>query len=120
MILFKNIVIICFFLLWPVFNCFALLFLIRYGEYIGTFTDSSLVGPYLFSTEVSATSPAGNHLTRFRQFTGLIFYPHKTGAGGQCPGDGKDDCKAAKDLIRRLSEIIERCCKSTAEPEEIK
>lgn len=101
-----------------------------YGEYVGKFTDTSLVGPYLFSTEVSATSPAGNHVTRSRQFTGLIFYPRKIdkdriSGGGSVHNHGKgvdkdDDCKTAKDLIRQLSEIIERCCESNAEQEKIK
>ncbi len=29
------------------------------GEYSGVFSDTPLVGPYLFSTEVTATSPGG-------------------------------------------------------------
>jgi len=78
------------------------------GEYRGDFTDTPLVGPYLFSTEVSATSPGGNRVTRFRQLTGLIFYPGRPG-GHNGTGD-KGDCKQAHELIRRLSEIIERCC----------
>jgi hypothetical protein len=78
------------------------------GEYRGDFTDTPLVGPYLFSTEVTATSPGGNRVTRFRQFTGLIFYPGRPGGHGGTGGKG--DCKEARELIRRLSEIIERCC----------
>jgi len=85
------------------------------GEYIGDFSDTSLVGPYLFSTEVMATSPGGNRVTRFRQFTGLIFYPGRPGGGGGGhdgdEGGEKDDCKEARELIRRLSEILERCCR---------
>jgi hypothetical protein len=78
------------------------------GEYRGDFTDTPLIGPYLFSTEVSATSPGGNRVTRFRQFTGLIFYPGRPGGHNGTGGNG--DCKEARELIRRLSEIIERCC----------
>ncbi|HWT00246.1 MAG TPA: M64 family metallopeptidase [Pyrinomonadaceae bacterium] len=88
------------------------------GEYRGDFSDTPLVGPYLFSTEVTATSPGGNRVTRFRQFTGLIFYPGRPdgggggggGHGGGGGGGGEGDCKEARELIRRLSEIIERCC----------
>jgi hypothetical protein len=78
------------------------------GAYEGVFTDTSLCGPYLFSTEVSATSPAGHLVTRFRQLTGVIFYPDKTGGGGQT--GGAEDCREVQVLIRRLGEIIERCC----------
>ncbi len=83
------------------------------GEYSGVFSDTPLVGPYLFSTEVTATSPGGNRVTRFRQLTGLIFYQGRPGGGGDGHDGGggdKGDCKEARELIRRLSEIIERCC----------
>jgi hypothetical protein len=80
-----------------------------YGEYRGDFSDTPLVGPYLFSADVSATSPGGNHVTRFRQFTGLIFRQDKGGGGQTGPG-GTGDCEEARRLIQRLSEIIERCC----------
>ncbi len=80
------------------------------GEYRGEFADTPLVGPYLFSADVSATSPGGNHVTRFRQFTGLIFYQDKTGGGGQPGTGGNGDCKELLVLIRRLTEVIERCC----------
>ena len=83
------------------------------GEYRGDFADTPLVGPYLFSTEVTATSPGGNRVTRFRQLTGLIFYPGRPGGGDGHDGGGdgdKGDCKEARELIRRLAEIIERCC----------
>lgn len=79
------------------------------GTYRGDFTDTAAVGPYLFSTEVAATSPGGNHVTRFRQFTGIIFHPDKTGGGQTHPG-GRGDCEEARVLIRKLAEIIERCC----------
>jgi hypothetical protein len=86
------------------------------GSYRGIYTDTPLAGPYLFSTEVSATSPGGSHVTRFRQLTGLIFYPGKTGGGGETggggrPGGGSEDCKKeVRVLIQKLGEIIERCC----------
>ena len=78
------------------------------GEYRGDFTDTPQVGPYTFSTEVSATSPGGNRVTRFRQFTGLIFYPGKP--DGHDGSGGHDDCREARELIRRLNKVIERCC----------
>lgn len=78
------------------------------GEYRGNFIDTPLVGPYTFSTEVSATSPGGNRVTRFRQLTGLIFYPGRP--GGQDGTGSHDECKEARELIRRLNRIIERCC----------
>lgn len=87
------------------------------GEYRGDFKDTPLVGPYLFSTEVTATSPGGNRVTRFRQFTGLIFYPGRPGGGdngggheGGGDGGDKDDCQEARELLKRLAAIIERCC----------
>jgi hypothetical protein len=89
------------------------------GEYRGDYWDTPLVGPYHFSTEVSAQSPAGHPVTRFRQFTGLIFVRRPPGSddpgghdpgGGHGPGGSDADCKEARELIRRLAAIIEHCC----------
>ena len=88
------------------------------GEYRGDYTDTPLVGPYHFSTEVTAKSPAGHPVTRFRQLTGLIFLhrPGGDGGSGHPGGPGgpggphSGDCKEARELLRRLAVIIEHCC----------
>ena len=76
--------------------------------YTGTFAETPLVGPYHLSVEVSAVSPGGNRVTRFRQFTGLIFHPGRGGGGG----DGHD-CREMAVLLRRVAELAERCCGSS-------
>lgn len=79
------------------------------GRYRGTFTATHLVGAYQFAVEVTATSPAGHRVTRFRQLCGLIFLP-TTGGGGH-GGDGSEDCcREMTVLLRRLLEVVERCC----------
>ena len=45
------------------------------GTYEGTYVDTPLIGPYLFTAEVSARTPLGHAVTRFRQLTGIIFKP---------------------------------------------
>jgi hypothetical protein len=92
----------------------------EHGAYRGLFTDTPLVGPYLVTAEVSATSPAGNHLTRYRQMSTVIFIPGAgggTGPGGGHPGGGgggclnEKECEEARRLLRRLEVLLERCCK---------
>lgn len=87
------------------------------GIYRGPFTDTPLVGPYLVIADVSATTPAGKHITRYRQMTGLIFRPGKGGGGDHPPGGpGGDECKEARELIRRLTAFVEKCCAEKDEP----
>ncbi len=90
------------------------------GAYRGVYTDTPLVGPYQFSTEVTAKTPAGHPVTRFRQMTGLIFVhrPGGDGPGGQPGGPGPAECKEARELIRRLAEIIEHCCAGERKPQQ--
>jgi hypothetical protein len=95
------------------------------GSFSGVFADTGLLGPYLISAEVSATTPLGNRVTRYRHMTGIIFRPGSQtgggddgGRGGGGDGSGGDgdggwtdeDCKAAHDLLRRLDVLIKKCC----------
>jgi hypothetical protein len=104
------------------------------GSYSGVFADTGLLGPYLVSAEVSATTPLGNRVTRYRHMTGIIFRPgNQTGGGGDggggdgSGGDGDggwtdEDCKAAHDLLRRLEVLIKKCCEersSSIESDEV-
>jgi hypothetical protein len=44
--------------------------------------------------------------------TGIIFVPGKD--GGDHDGDGGDherDCREARELLKRLEEFVERCCR---------
>ncbi|GAB90773.1 M64 family metallopeptidase [Gordonia rhizosphera] len=81
-----------------------------HGAYRATFGDTGLVGSYLISTEVSATTPAGHHVTRFRQMTGLIFVPGQTDDGGWGDDDRERDCKEAQRALDVLARLVERCC----------
>lgn len=93
------------------------------GTYRGLYTDTPILGPYLVTAEVSATSPARNHLTRYRQMSAVIFIPGRgPGGGGQTDGGGQTggggrgcldqrECEEARRLLRRLEELLERCCK---------
>ncbi len=111
------------------------------GAYRGVFTDTPLVGSYLVTAEAHASSPAGNHLTRYRQMSALIFVPgaggggqtgsggngqtggggggQTGGGGGTGPGGGGGggldprECDEARYLLRRLAHLLARCCKET-------
>lgn len=110
----------------------------EYGTYQGLYDDTPLVGAYRIEAEVTASSPLGHSLTRYRQMTGIIFVPGggqggggggtggggtgggetgggETGGGGT--GGGGDssccrerDCEEAIWLLRRLARVIEQCC----------
>jgi len=45
----------------------------RHGGYAGVQDDKPLIGRYLFTTAVSATTPNGFRVTRHRRMTGVIF-----------------------------------------------
>jgi|GEM_PF-721747 len=61
------------------------------GQYRGVLTDTWLIGPYRFTADVSATTPLGNRVTRYRTLTGLIFLPGRDGGGDGGGDDGGDD-----------------------------
>ncbi|GGM66887.1 hypothetical protein GCM10012275_41680 [Longimycelium tulufanense] len=86
------------------------------GTYTGIYNDTPLVGPYGFDTEVSATTPAGYRVTRYRHLTGLIYVRRRPEDGDkdECP-DGKDDdwvrtCKEARRALRFIDDVLVRCC----------
>lgn len=83
-----------------------------YGVYRGDFSDTDQIGPYLVTAEVSATSPTGYRLTRYRQLSGVIFIPGASGDGNSSGGqDGqRPECEEARRLLKYLSEVINRCC----------
>lgn len=89
----------------------------EYGAYRSTFADTGLVGPYLIKADVSTTTPAGYHITRFRQMTGLIFVPGRIG-----DRDVPDDklCREARHALEILRKAIERCCKERKSEDDIK
>lgn len=102
------------------------------SSYRAEFADTGLVGAYLFSTEVSATTPLGTRVTRHRNMTGIIYREGHDGGGGHGGGGGghggggggghdggldEASCKEAHELLRRLAEIIERCCRGSKEQE---
>ena len=92
------------------------------GVYSGGFDDTQKTGSYNITAEVNAKSPNGNHITRYRQLTGIIFVPQKDDNDGRNEGnDGFDDkdCKEAKEILKKLSIIIEKCCKSKGRGENI-
>ena len=78
------------------------------GGYSGVFTDTGLIGPYLVSAEVQATSPAGYRLTRFRHLTGIIFRPVRDPGDGGGPGGGGPDARECCERILRALARIER------------
>ena len=80
------------------------------GSYSGEFFDTYLVGPYLASATVWATTPRGDRVTRFRHMTGIIFDPVKDGElweRGEMP---ENLCNKAREALRVLSELIRYCC----------
>jgi len=79
-----------------------------YGQYRGSFGDTWLLGPYPIAASVSATTPLGLRVTRYRHFTGLIFRPgHGDDSGGH--GDDVKDCREARAMLKRLEALLERC-----------
>jgi hypothetical protein len=84
------------------------------GQYRGTFTGTGQLGAYQFTAHVTATTPLGNIVTRYRSMTGIIFRPGGTGTGpgGTGTGDGGgtmgDDCRQAKAMLDRLETLLER------------
>jgi hypothetical protein len=85
-----------------------------YGQYAATYTDTPLPGPYQVTSQVDVTTPRGDRVTRYRQMTGIIFYP---GREPQRPArdtddmDGKDvACEDAKRALDYLARFVEECC----------
>lgn len=78
------------------------------GEYEGNYTDTGQTGIYLFTTEVSARTPRGEFITRYRAMTGLIFVK-RTGGGGNNGGNGNNDeaKKCCKEIVVRMDKIID-------------
>lgn len=80
-----------------------------YGAYRAVFTDTGLLGAYPVSSEVSASTPLGHRVTRFRQMTGLVYLPGQGEDGG--PGEWHDkDCREARRALEILTRVVERCC----------
>ena len=80
-----------------------------YGQYEGNFNDTNQSGVYPVSVVVSASTPAGALVTRYRYFTGLIFRPG--GNGGDPNGGGSEidhDCREARIVQKRLEELLLR------------
>ena len=94
------------------------------GTYAGLFDDTPLIGPYGVDVEVSATSPHGHRVTRYRHLTGLIFYPRRDEGGGdggghgrgECDGDGdgtrpgEERCQDAWKALQVLASVLRECC----------
>jgi hypothetical protein len=79
------------------------------GTYAGVFDDSWLVGSYRFDVEAGATTPLGNHVTRYRTLSGIIYLPRKGGDGGGGNGNGgasDDDCRRARAWLDRLDRLL--------------
>jgi hypothetical protein len=89
----------------------------EYGSYRSTFTDTGLVGPYLMRAEVSATTPAGYRVTRFRHMTGLIYVP---GGSDEWDGPGDELCREAWRALKILHKVIERCCEGRRPGDDMK
>lgn len=88
----------------------------EFGAYRAVFTDTGLVGPYLVSVDVSATTPLGHRVTRFRQMTGLVLVPGQTGGGPWSGGEKERDCREARRALTILTRVVERCCEEGGEP----
>ena len=89
----------------------------EYGQYTGEFNDTSVVGPYLFSAEVFFKTPYGNRVSRFRQFSGLIFH---RGSGGnickliECILSNRSLTTSIKEVLQKFNinlEEFQRCLK---------
>lgn len=86
------------------------------GTYAGEYLATGVVGPYLFSAEVSAKTPQGHSVTRYRQMTGITFRPGRgDGHDGQ---DGQDGgrvdercCREMRDRLRALEQLLDDCCR---------
>jgi hypothetical protein len=78
------------------------------GTYSGIFTDTSLRGAYIITANVSARTPQGHYITRFRQMTGIIFRVRKGGdpGSGTHPGGGGKNDTCCKRLEKKLEELI--------------
>ena len=86
------------------------------GLYRGTFTATGLLGAYQFTADVTATTPLGNIVTRYRSMTGIIFRPGGGSTGGTGTGTGtgtgdggmtRDDCRRAMAMLDRLEGLLE-------------
>lgn len=95
------------------------------GEYRGSFTSTGQLGAYQFTAHVSATTPLGNFVTRYRSLTGIIFRPGGGGDGGD-GGDGSgpggqgsgghghgggttgSECRRAFALLDRLESLLQQ------------
>jgi hypothetical protein len=77
------------------------------GAYRGVFKDTSLYGPYQAAVEVSANSPQGTRLTRYRHFTGIILSPGQVIDGKDF---GKECCEDLKHLLREILKTLKYCC----------
>jgi len=84
-----------------------------HGVYRGIFTDTGLVGRYLVSADVSATTPQGHRVTRHRQMGGLIFVPRHDGDGEDDGGEGL--CQDAERALRVLARFVKWCCARQAD-----
>lgn len=89
----------------------------EYGTYRSTFADTGLVGPYMIQADVSVTTPADYRVTRFRQMTGLIFFPGET---DDWDGPGDELCSEAWRALKILHKVIERCCEERKPEDDIK
>jgi len=89
----------------------------EFGAYKAEFGDTGLVGPYTVRAEVSATSPGGYRVTRYRQMTGIIFI--KGQDGGEWDGDERL-CRRAGKALKILEELIRRCCRPKKDEDIIK
>jgi hypothetical protein len=88
----------------------------EHGQYQATFSDTHQAGVYPMSTEVSATTPSGARVTRYRHLTGLIFRRGQPGRGGGEGGhDGEEpdgerlECREAKVILKRLRALLAEC-----------
>lgn len=71
------------------------------------FTDTSQLGHYRVVAEVSAKSPSGNLITRYREMTAIIFRPGQTGTDPDANGKDEDNQlkECCKMIYGKLDEI---------------